>query len=665
MTPLFDYAEAFSRNIGWITETEQHLLRGKRVAIAGMGGVGGVHLLTLARLGVGKFYIADLDTFELANFNRQAGAMVSTLGQPKVEVLARQAQDINPELELQLFPAGVNADNVDDFLRGVDLFVDGLDFFVPEVRSLVFGRCHALGIPAITAGPIGMGAPYLIFMPGGMSFERYFRLENLPVERQYVNFLLGLTPKALHRGYLVEPGRLNLAGRHGPSTAMACQLCAGIVGIEALKILLHRRPVHAAPWYHLFDAYRGCYRRGKLRWGNGGPLQRLKCRIGYRQVERQLAQAGELRSMPEPAAGSVLEQILDLARWAPSGDNSQPWRFAIHGEEEVHVYARTHVGEDVYEYNDAQPTQLSIGCLLETLRIAASAWGRGLRWKHQRSGPHEHRVIVRLPQEEVCRDALFDFIRLRSVDRRRYQIISLSPAHKQQLAGCLGEELKLYWRETPDERWRMARLTALASDIRLRIPEAFAVHQRIMDWRNGNSPDGIPAAAVGLDLVTLRLMRGVMQGSWQQADFINRYLGGTLMPRIELDLLPGFCCAAHFIIARAERKPRLDSESEFLLRAGQHIQRFWLEATRLGLVMQPAVAPLCFAYYGQHEILFTAHPTIRRKAALLAERLRDTASGEDADSILFMGRLGFPAFTGVQPRSIRKPLAQLIQDIDK
>src|SRR5438034_10656468 len=57
----FDYATAFDRNIGWLTDAEQESLRHKRVAIAGMGGVGGFHLTTLARLGVGKFNIADLD----------------------------------------------------------------------------------------------------------------------------------------------------------------------------------------------------------------------------------------------------------------------------------------------------------------------------------------------------------------------------------------------------------------------------------------------------------------------------------------------------------------------------------------------------------------------------------------------------------------------------
>ena len=51
--PAFDYHTAFSRNIGWLTQAEQEQLRHTRIAIAGMGGVGGIHLITLARLGVG------------------------------------------------------------------------------------------------------------------------------------------------------------------------------------------------------------------------------------------------------------------------------------------------------------------------------------------------------------------------------------------------------------------------------------------------------------------------------------------------------------------------------------------------------------------------------------------------------------------------------------
>ena len=103
----FDYETAFDRNIGWVTREELALLRGKRVAIAGLGGVGGSHLLTLTRLGIGAFNLAELDTFELANFNRQAGATLRSVGRPKLDVLAELALDVNPELQLRRFPQGL------------------------------------------------------------------------------------------------------------------------------------------------------------------------------------------------------------------------------------------------------------------------------------------------------------------------------------------------------------------------------------------------------------------------------------------------------------------------------------------------------------------------------------------------------------------------------
>src|SRR4051812_49746625 len=104
----FSYEEAFDRNIGWVTAWEQIALRGKRVAIAGMGGVGGVHLLTLARLGIGAFNLADFDKFDLANFNRQASAFMDTVGRPKLHVMAEMALGIDPELRIERFPNGID-----------------------------------------------------------------------------------------------------------------------------------------------------------------------------------------------------------------------------------------------------------------------------------------------------------------------------------------------------------------------------------------------------------------------------------------------------------------------------------------------------------------------------------------------------------------------------
>src|SRR5690349_21364591 len=138
MAEAFSSEQAYSRNIGWVTPQEQEVLRHKRIAIAGMGGVGGVHLLTLARLGVGAFNIADFDLFNLVNFNRQVGATVSNLGRQKTDVLVEMARDINPELVIRIFPDGINEDNLSVFFSDVDLYVDGLDFFAFSARQATF-----------------------------------------------------------------------------------------------------------------------------------------------------------------------------------------------------------------------------------------------------------------------------------------------------------------------------------------------------------------------------------------------------------------------------------------------------------------------------------------------------------------------------------------------
>lgn len=278
MPNAFDYSTAFSRNIGWFSHEEQETLRTKHVAIAGLGGVGGGHLLTLARLGIGRFTLADFDTFDLANFNRQAGATMSSLGQPKLDVLVRMVRDINPEVDLRLFPGGANPDKMDDFLEQVDIYIDSLDFFAFEARRAVFAACNKLGIPSVTAAPLGMTAAVLVFVPGQMSFEEYFRLEGCSEDEMALRFLLGLAPGMLHSEHLIDPRAIDLPNRRGPSTIIACQLCSGLAATEAVKLLLHRGPIRAAPNAYQFDAYSGRIYNSCIENGNANPeqIQRIR-----------------------------------------------------------------------------------------------------------------------------------------------------------------------------------------------------------------------------------------------------------------------------------------------------------------------------------------------------------------------------------------------------
>jgi len=287
----FDYNTAFSRNIGWVTEEEQERLRNCRVAIGGLGGVGGVHLLTLARLGIGKFNVADFDKFDFVNFNRQVGATMSSVDRPKIEVLEKMARDINPELELRLFPEGISAENLDDFLDGVDVYVDGLDFFVFDIRRKTFAACKEKGISVVTAAPLGLGTAVVLFSPTGMSCEEYFGFEKCDELEMAIRFLVGLSPAVLQRGYVADMSRISLSERRGPSSIASCQLCAGVAAVETLKLLLGRGEIRFAPWGSQFDAYRMKYVRTWRPGGYKNPLQRLMRFLLRQQLKKTASSA--------------------------------------------------------------------------------------------------------------------------------------------------------------------------------------------------------------------------------------------------------------------------------------------------------------------------------------------------------------------------------------
>jgi molybdopterin/thiamine biosynthesis adenylyltransferase len=272
----FDYRQAFCRNLGLVSAAEQDRLRDCCVAIAGLGGVGGSHLATLARLGVGRFKIADPDHFELQNFNRQFGATLHTLGRNKCDAMIAWLRGINPDARISVYRAGIDEANVEEFLDGADVVLDGLDFFLPQLRRTYFRAAAAQGRHVVTAGPIGFSAALLVFAPDGMSFDDYFDLHDDQSHfQQLIRFAVGLTPRATQLSYL-DRSRVSLSEGRGPSSTVAAELCAGVAATEVLRILLERGPVKAVPHYCQFDPYRRIYKLGYMPWGNRNPVQRAK-----------------------------------------------------------------------------------------------------------------------------------------------------------------------------------------------------------------------------------------------------------------------------------------------------------------------------------------------------------------------------------------------------
>jgi tRNA threonylcarbamoyladenosine dehydratase len=241
--PAVDEVDLYLQRTGALLGSDAvRTLRGATVAIPGCGGVGGATAVLLARTGIGGFILADPGEFDPPDMNRQWGATVSTLGQNKARVYERLLRDINPSVRIRTYPQGITDDNVDDFLDGADVVVDGLDFAVPlPLRLRLYANARKRGLYCLSSPIIGMATVMMCAAPDGMPLDapidalvaRLKRTARLP--DGFRSHLLPDHVEALERG--VAAGTI-------PSIGIAPAFSAGFVSSEVALILLRRQFPH-------------------------------------------------------------------------------------------------------------------------------------------------------------------------------------------------------------------------------------------------------------------------------------------------------------------------------------------------------------------------------------------------------------------------------------
>lgn len=346
--------------------------------------------------------------------------------------------------------------------------------------------------------------------------------------------------------------------------------------------------------------------------------------------------------------------ILDRARWAPSGDNTQPWRFEIVAGNQIAIHGfdtREHV---IYDF-EGRPSQMAHGALIETLRIAATGFELVSEWQ-LRSGCSETAPIydIFLRREQgLAPDPLLPYIEKRIVQRRPMRTTPLTVGQRQSLTLAVGDGFSLQFFEAARDRLKVAGLLWENAYIRLTCPEAYRVHKEIIEWGVRFSKDRLPEGAIGIDPLTAKLMKWVM-ASWRRVAFFNRFLAGTFVPRVQLDFIPALACAAH-VLVRPLKSPKTLTD---YVEAGVAMQRLWLTATACGLQLQPEMTPVIFRWYARGGKSISALPKIDIKANLLADRLEKLALATTTDEFLFFCRVG----SSVSPwsRSTRKDLESLM-----
>ena len=152
-------------------------LKNAKVAVFGVGGVGGCAVEALARSGVGTLHLYDDDTVSESNLNRQIAALHSTLGQPKAEVMAARVRDINPDCHVEairMFYLPQNADQAD--LAQYDYVVDCIDTVTAKLELVA--RCTALRVNIISA--MGTGNK---FDPSALTVTDISKTQGCPLAR--------------------------------------------------------------------------------------------------------------------------------------------------------------------------------------------------------------------------------------------------------------------------------------------------------------------------------------------------------------------------------------------------------------------------------------------------------------------------------------------------
>lgn len=225
--------ERYARNIGTLTPEENELLRTKRAAIVGCGGLGGYILEMLGRLGVGHLTVIDGDVFAPSNLNRQLLSDTGNIGSSKVLAAAERMKLVNPDIAVTPVAAVLDEDNALALLRNHDVVMDALDN-IPS-RLAIARACAALQIPLVHGAIHAWYGQVATILPGDDTMERIY---------QSPEFQKNLRPS-------------------NPSFTPA--LVAALQVAEAVKLLTGRGTLLSGGTLLLVDALHNEYRLTKLK----------------------------------------------------------------------------------------------------------------------------------------------------------------------------------------------------------------------------------------------------------------------------------------------------------------------------------------------------------------------------------------------------------------
>ncbi len=187
--------ERYCRNLNTYSPAQQARLLKARVAVIGLGGLGGTVTECLARAGVGRLVLADHDVFEDHNLNRQLLCTQDLIGSSKARSAAERVMRINNSVSVKSYSEFLDQDNADRILDNSEVVVDCLDSI--DTRFVLEAAAKKAGIPLISAAVAGLSGQVTTIFPEDTGLELIYGPRKALSRSKGVETILGCLPQAV------------------------------------------------------------------------------------------------------------------------------------------------------------------------------------------------------------------------------------------------------------------------------------------------------------------------------------------------------------------------------------------------------------------------------------------------------------------------------------
>ncbi|MEB2781951.1 Rv1355c family protein [Algoriphagus sp. C2-6-M1] len=577
------------RNNYKITPSEQDELATKKVGIVGLSVGQSVALAMALERSCGEMRLADFDTLELSNLNRlKAG--VTSLGEEKIIIAAREISEIDPYLKLTLYREGITPDNIDDFINKggkLDLLVDECDSL--DIKVLLREKAKANQVPVMMdtsdRGMLDVERfdlePERELFHGAMGNVDVGTLKDLTTTQKVaiglkITGLESLSPRM--KASLLEVGQTITSW---PQLASAVFLGGGTVAHSARKLFLGDS-VNSGRYYVDLDQILDSESTDLVQKQN--ELVVNKDAFSF-NIPGDVLPSGYLLNQEE------VHQLVESANLAPSGGNVQPWIWIFDRKGVLHLFhdqARSHSLLDFL----GTGSLIAFGAALENLRLASAEMGIEIEIIDQ-INVFEDDCIASIRFISKSKEPLIvpfgelvEGIGIRCTNRKNGEKQYLTSDQVNEfinIATHSGFELEMLEQESDLEK--LSEILGGMDRMRLFHEQGLKdfIHEvRWSDKEAKETKDGIDIATLELS-GTERAAMGLLKDP-RTVSFFRKFLMGFGLTKISKQTLTS--SSAVFLLNGKENSP------ETYLKAGEAIQRIWINSNLQGLSFQPVTASL-------------------------------------------------------------------------